>query len=191
MVESILTKAFHFAYKAHKGQTRKSSTVPYIVHPMEVGLILMKHTMPDYLVAAGFLHDVVEDTKFGLKDIRKKFGPKITDLVDAVTEPMKLKKIKNKRLSWEKRKAHTINFIKKSTKEIKILKCADLISNSNSTIEDIKLHGELVWGKFNAPKPRQKWYYTSMLRSLAYGKSSIEKTSIYGELKENVRQIFS
>ena len=66
-----ITKAFEFAYNAHQGQTRKASEIPYIIHPMEVAIILIKHKARDNVIIAGLLHDVVEDTPISLDEIKK------------------------------------------------------------------------------------------------------------------------
>ncbi len=84
-----IQKAYHFAEKAHKGQTLASG-LPYITHCTSVAAILAELTVPPELVIAGMLHDVVEDTSVTLDDIRKEFNPEIANLVDGVTKLTKL-----------------------------------------------------------------------------------------------------
>ena len=79
-----IEKAYHFAEKAHQGQTLASG-LPYITHCASVAAILAELTVPPELVAAGLLHDTVEDTSVTLDDIRKEFNPEIANLVDGVT----------------------------------------------------------------------------------------------------------
>ncbi len=88
----FLEKAYQFAKKAHQKQYRKSGE-PFITHPVEVAGILVDLGMDYITVAAGFLHDVVEDTDATLDDLKTVFNEEIADLVDGVT---KLKKIKFK-----------------------------------------------------------------------------------------------
>ncbi len=84
-----IEKAYHFAEKAHQGQTLASG-LPYITHCASVAAILAELTVPPELVVAGLLHDVVEDTPITLDDIRKEFNPEIANLVDGATKLTKL-----------------------------------------------------------------------------------------------------
>src|SRR5690606_7838639 len=69
----FVKKAYEFARRAHQNQFRKSGE-PYIIHPVQVAGILADLEMDPYTVAAGFLHDVVEDTDVTLDDIREAFN---------------------------------------------------------------------------------------------------------------------
>jgi GTP pyrophosphokinase len=81
----IIMKAYEHAEKAHQGQKR-SSGEPYIIHPLEVAHILLELGLDADTVAAGILHDVVEDTGSALQELEREFGPEITKLVDGVTK---------------------------------------------------------------------------------------------------------
>lgn len=81
----ILEKAFQYAQKAHENQFRESGE-PYFVHPYEVATILIDLGLDVDTIAAGLLHDVVEDTKATSEDIEIEFGPEIAKLVDGVTK---------------------------------------------------------------------------------------------------------
>ncbi|HOU85904.1 MAG TPA: bifunctional (p)ppGpp synthetase/guanosine-3',5'-bis(diphosphate) 3'-pyrophosphohydrolase [Spirochaetota bacterium] len=81
----LITKAFAFAESAHENQKRRSGE-PYIIHPVESAVILSDLKMDTATIAAALLHDVVEDTKFSIEDIKTEFGQEIADLVDGVTK---------------------------------------------------------------------------------------------------------
>ncbi|RHG09528.1 MULTISPECIES: RelA/SpoT family protein [Dorea] len=82
---SLIEKAYKLAVEAHGDQRRKSGE-PYIIHPLWVAIILADLEMDKETIAAGMLHDVVEDTKFTEEDIRKEFGAEVALLVDGVTK---------------------------------------------------------------------------------------------------------
>ena len=184
-----IAKAFDFAYKAHKGQTRKASDIPYIIHPIEVAVILIKNKARDNVVISGLLHDVVEDTPISLEKIRNEFGEEIARLVDGATEPLELRQ-GNEITNWKKRKRHTIKLIKTADIDLKMLSCADKLANIQSKIEDYEKLKERLWKKFNAPKEDQEWYYRSMLKSYRQ-EPSIAHLNIYKELRKNIKEFFS
>jgi GTP pyrophosphokinase len=81
----LILRAYQFAEAAHEGQKRVSGE-PYITHCVEVASILADLKVPPALIAAGLLHDTVEDTHVTLEDIRREFGEEIARLVDGVTK---------------------------------------------------------------------------------------------------------
>ncbi|MBO4336693.1 MAG: bifunctional (p)ppGpp synthetase/guanosine-3',5'-bis(diphosphate) 3'-pyrophosphohydrolase [Lachnospiraceae bacterium] len=82
---SLIEKAYRVAYDAHEGQVRKSGE-PYIIHPLCVGIILAELEMDQETIAAGLLHDVVEDTIFSVEELKEEFGEDVALLVDGVTK---------------------------------------------------------------------------------------------------------
>jgi GTP pyrophosphokinase len=86
---AVLRRAYEFAASIHQGQARRSGD-PYLSHPMEVAAILTELKMDVRSIAAGFLHDAIEDTQTTMKEIRTVFGDEIADLVDGVTKLSKL-----------------------------------------------------------------------------------------------------
>ena len=81
----LICRAFEFAYKLHKGQYRKSGD-PYICHPVAVAGLLKDLGGDSTMIAAGFLHDIVEDTDVNIEEIEEKFGSEVTLLVEGVTK---------------------------------------------------------------------------------------------------------
>ncbi len=88
----LVERAYRVAAEAHKGQKRASGA-PYIQHCLAVAEILAELRMPAAVVAAGLLHDTVEDTDLTLDDIRREFGDEIADLVDGVTKLVSLPRV--------------------------------------------------------------------------------------------------
>ncbi|MDQ5834210.1 MAG: HD domain-containing protein, partial [Actinomycetota bacterium] len=84
---SPLTRdALAFAEGRHSGQTRDLDGVPFVTHPLEVACLLHEAGYSDEVVAAGVLHDVLEDTDADRADLDKRFGTAVTWLVTAVSE---------------------------------------------------------------------------------------------------------
>ena len=184
-------EAFEFAYAAHKGDCRKGSTIPYIVHPLDVASTLMKNNAPDNVVIAGLLHDVVEDTSIHLSEIRDQFGDEVATLVNGASEPEELVNSRDGKIeNWRERKNHTIEFIKSTGHNMKLLSCADKLANIRDIIRDYDRLGEDLWDRFNAPKDSHVWYYNSMLESFAAGDGSIEDTAAFLEYEKCVGEIF-
>lgn len=87
----FIYKAYEVAEKAHRGQKRLSGQ-PYIIHPINVAYIILTDLAADEnMIAAGLLHDVVEDTNYTKEDMIRDFGEDVTNLVSGVTKVSKIK----------------------------------------------------------------------------------------------------
>jgi len=123
--------AVSFMVKAHGDQKRNYTGEPYAVHPLEVAGILADYGFQDEVVIAGLFHDVVEDTKVTLEDIKEKFGHRIAKLVEEVTDvstPLHGNRATRKGMNRE--------HLAKASYYGQSIKVADLISNSR----DIMAH---------------------------------------------------
>ena len=179
----IKVQAKEFAIKAHEGQRRKSDKEkPMIIHPINVAMILKKYGFDDNVIAAGYLHDVVEDTKYELDDILKLFGDDIASLVQGASEP-------DKSLSWEERKQHTIDSIKELDVRHKAVVCADKISNLEDLRILFELKGNYDFSAFKRGFDSQKWYYEEVYSSLIYNEDP--NLEMFVRLKELIDYIFN
>ena len=84
--EGMARAAFGFAAARHAGQYREIDGMPFIVHPMEVGRLLHGDGQPDHVVAAGLLHDILEKTATGARELELEFGTRVAQLVAAVSD---------------------------------------------------------------------------------------------------------
>jgi guanosine-3',5'-bis(diphosphate) 3'-pyrophosphohydrolase len=122
----IIRQAWHFCLQQHEGQKRASGE-PYVVHPLEVGLVLADLKMDSTAIAAGLLHDAVEDTDVTTEEIEERFGEQVAHIVEGVT---KLDKIK-----FANREDHQAENIRKmllamvSDVRVVIIKLADRLHN--------------------------------------------------------------
>lgn len=129
----VVERARVFATAAHSavGQLRKYTNEPYIVHPAEVVDILRSRGIEDeYMLAAAWLHDTVEDTGVEVTDIWREFGSVVASYVHWLTNPSK-KEDGNR----AKRKEIDREFIRNAPAEVKTIKLADLISNCSSIVQ--------------------------------------------------------
>ena len=132
--EELLNKAYVYSMKAH-GSQKRASGAPYFSHPLEVAGILADYRFDSKTIITALLHDVVEDTKSDLKDIKQNFGNEISYLVDGVTKLSRLEGRSDKFKQAE-------NFRKlllATSKDIRVLlvKLADRLHNMR-TIQFIK-----------------------------------------------------
>lgn len=177
---NIIEKAINFAAKAHNGQTRKATDIPYITHPFAVGMLLQKANCTDEVIAAGILHDTLEDTSATYEELTEQFGSYIASLVRAASEH-------DKSLTWEVRKQYTIDKLKDAKlEEIQII-TADKLHNLRSIRTDIEENGENIWNRFNRGKLDQQWYYSSIVNELSPRK---DKFNLICELEKEVKEIF-
>ena len=178
-----IEQALALALKAHQGQVRKGSGAPYIMHPVEVGLILSQAGLSDEAVCAGFLHDILEDTDMDIGRVRDLLGDRVAALIEFMTEP------EHDTRPWEQRKRHTIELAAQTEdREKLLLLLADKLANIRSVKRDEKRLGGGIWDRFNAGKERQAWYYKSLGEALA---PKLGDHPLYGEYNRIVDDLFS
>lgn len=126
---SLLTRAYIFSAKEHKGQLRQSGE-PYLVHPMHVAKVLANMKLDESTIAVGFLHDILEDTQIGYGTLVEHFGKDIADLADGVT---KISRIEYR--SFEQKQAENLRKLwLASAKDIRVIfiKIADRLHNMST-----------------------------------------------------------
>lgn len=182
----IFDKAIVFATKAHSDSSRKGTTTPYIVHPMEASAIVATITNDRTILAAAVLHDVVEDTDYTIDDIMKEFGKDVARLVSAESED-KRDNLPSE-ATWKIRKQETLDHLKdKATKEEKMITLGDKLSNIRAMHRDYLEIGDELWNRFNQKdKSEHAWYYKSIAELL----SDLSDTSAYQEYVELVNKVF-
>ncbi|NTW48797.1 MAG: bifunctional (p)ppGpp synthetase/guanosine-3',5'-bis(diphosphate) 3'-pyrophosphohydrolase [Chlorobiales bacterium] len=183
MKSPLLFDAIEFATKAHSGQFRKGSALPYIVHPLGVGKILIEHGYGEPVVISGLLHDTVEDTSVTHKDIAERFGNTISSIVEGLTEP-------DKKYSWEDRKRHTLEVFKSAPPDVLVVSCADKLDNLRSLKTDHARLGDEIWKRFHRPKNLQLWYFESTLEIFSARLKDQESQKLIGEISAEIAELF-
>ena len=125
----LVTKAKVFATVAHRCQRRKYTNTPYIVHPCRVAKTVADAGGSDEMIAAAWLHDVVEDTTFTLDQVVESFGAEVGALVEMLTDVSKPED-GNRAIRKELDRQH----LAKASPEAQTIKLADLIDNTRSIV---------------------------------------------------------
>lgn len=174
--------AILFATQCHAGQLRKGTTLPYILHPLEVFQILSTMQADTDLMIAGLLHDTVEDTDATIAEIAARFGDRVAQLVDHHSE--------DKSQVWLARKNKAIAMLHEADRPLKTLVLADKLSNLRSIDRDYQTLGDDLWQRFHAPKEKQAWYYNGMIDALSELQQYPETADAYQELVEHYKNVF-
>ncbi len=184
-MSALLDRAICFAVKAHSGMTRKGSSTPYIVHPLEAVAIAATLTSDEEVLSACVLHDTLEDTPVTAEMLRAEFGARVTSLVLSDSE--------NKRESlpaadtWMLRKQETLDALESASFEEQVLVLADKLSNLRSFYRLHLKKGDALWQDFNQKdKKKQEWYY----RGIAERLPLLSATPAYREYSAIVDLVF-
>jgi (p)ppGpp synthase/HD superfamily hydrolase len=115
--------AIAYASYLHEGQRRKADGEPFILHPLEVASLLYYAGAPDHVIAAGVLHDTIEKTDVTASDLRERFGPRVAELVLAVSEDEQIS-------SYAQRKAALCDRAAGAGEEALMVLAADKVSKA-------------------------------------------------------------
>ncbi|MDR1537811.1 MAG: HD domain-containing protein [Clostridiales bacterium] len=174
IINAIITAA-----TAHDGQFRKGTDTPYILHPLEVGVIASQIIFDPDLICAAFLHDAAEDAHMSWDALAYEFNDHVADLVFSQTE--------DKSKIWKERKQHTLDALKEANEEMKILTLADKLSNIRSIDKDYAQFGDDLWQRFKVKEKKEHaWYYHGICENLR----GLESYEQFKELKRLVEKVF-
>lgn len=191
---NLVFDAIELAAQRHRGQLRKGTRIPYMVHLMNVAALLAARHCDPEVIAGGVLHDIVEDTATELEEVQRRFGDRIACIVDGTTEPEKKNKYNpsDEKGSWEERKQHTIDFVaKEATVDVLVVSCADKLDNMTAIANDFESIGDQLWKRFNAPEARQRWYYQGLAAAFAGRATESEVLADLSQaLTQQVRRVF-
>jgi (p)ppGpp synthase/HD superfamily hydrolase len=180
----MIFEAIEFAAAAHRGQFRKGTRIPYIIHPLNAARTLIEAGCAEPLVVAAILHDVVEDTPRTLDEIRSGFGARVADLVESATEP-------HRWATWEQRKRHTIEHLRTADDDMLLVAIADKLDNIRDLRDDLSLRGEETWKRFKRGRKDQAWYYTSMEEIFSQRMTADPAVRLARLFGEEVRAVFN
>lgn len=161
-----IQRAIKFASKTHqvyRDQKRKGKAIPYITHPLAVGLILSLAGGSEDVISAGILHDTIEDSpedkKVTREMIAERFGEEVAKLVESVTE-------RDRTLPWEERKEEAVGNIANFSHDCLLVKSADVLSNTTELVDDYARFGDEIFERFSVSKEKTLRHYLRVIETL-------------------------
>jgi (p)ppGpp synthase/HD superfamily hydrolase len=140
----LVAHAYRLAADAHEGQLRKDDGSPYISHPVTVAGLLHDAGFDDRVIAAALLHDVVEDTDMDADEIAKRFGERVEELVEALSEDEDIQ-------DFETRKREHSDQVAEAGRDAIAIYIADKLSNLRDMRRIYGEEGEAIASRFKAP----------------------------------------
>jgi len=165
-------RALAFTHQLHRRQTRKTSGVPYIAHPLSVAALVIEDGGTEDEAIAALLHDSIEDQARhypgGIpklaSDIAEWFGADVLTLVEALTERCSAEEaaIRDKRERWRFHKTSYFAQIHSAGPAVRRISCADSLHNVRTLVKDYRRMGERIWTRFMTRSGEdQIWAYRS------------------------------
>ena len=184
--ENLLTSRFEeaiqFAIQVHYDQKRKSTSIPYIAHPLGVAALVLSDGGTENEVIAALLHDAAED-QGGLEtlaEIQRRFGDQVADIVFTLTDSFE-----DPKPDWRERKSNLLAKLASSKSDAARVALADKLDNARSILRDLTLIGDEVWERFSGKKAGSLWFLQSLIESLEHASSSY----LYQEFVHTVTRI--
>lgn len=185
----IITRAFEFANKAHKGTKRRSGE-PYIMHPLAVARIAVRELgLGSTSICAALLHDVVEDTDYTVQDIEERFNPRIANIVHGLTKISG--GIFGDKASEQAENFRRLIFTIPEDIRVILIKMADRLHNmrtlgSMPPAKQLKITGETQY--IYAPLAQRLGFFLvkTELENLSF---KYEQPSVYQKLQEQINEV--
>ncbi|HPT87334.1 MAG TPA: HD domain-containing protein [Bacillota bacterium] len=161
MLTSNFEKALTYAHRAHAGQVRKGSGVPYISHLLAVAALVLEAGGNETEAIGALLHDAVEDQggRERLEEIRKEFGSEVAAIVEGCSDAFETPKPE----WWERKRKYLAHLPEASPSVIKV-SVADKLHNARTFLADYREIGEALWSRFKTGKEGMLWYYQEIIQ---------------------------
>ena len=161
----MLTKRFsqglELAVRAHDGQVRKGTGIPYIAHPMAVASIALEYGADEDQAIAALLHDAVEDGGAEYEqEIRECFGARVADIVMGCTDGVP--DATGQKPPWRQRKEQYLAHLELAASDVLLVSGSDKLHNARAILSDLNKVGVSVFDRFTASREETLWYYTSL-----------------------------
>jgi (p)ppGpp synthase/HD superfamily hydrolase len=167
-------RALEWAAELHADQTRKGTDVPYLAHLLEVSALVLHDGGSEQEAIAALLHDAIEDAGVKPKQIKQRFGGKVSRIVKACTEtldgelPTKSGAPRDAS-TWRARKEESLAKLRDPATPVPVLRVrgADALANARAIVADLRRNGPETWQRFHAGAVDQLWYFRSLTVALA------------------------
>ncbi len=188
LLTSRFQDALTYTSRIHAAQVRKGSRVPYISHLLAVASLVIEAGGDEDQAIAALLHDAVEDQPRGgktVKEIRRKFGERVLEIVLACTDAMT-----HPKRPWIDRKREYIARARTHSPDARLVSVADKLHNTRSILADHRRMGDKIFDRFSASREEVLWYYRSLADVYTEAGDgtglSAELNRVVGELEEAV-----
>ncbi len=160
---SRFSQALVYAADAHKDQTRKGTSVPYVAHVLAVAALALENGANEDEAIAALLHDTVEDCggEARLSDVRERFGATVADIVWGCSDTMETPKP-----PWRERKETYLHRLDAESPSVLLVSACDKLHNVRSLLVSVRNDGEAAWARFKGGKAGTLWYYRAALATL-------------------------
>ena len=180
-------QALEFATRAHAGQARKGTDIPYIAHLLAVTAIVLEHGGDEDQAIAALLHDAIEDQGGDAmrQQIRERFGDRVTSMVDDCTDAEVQPKP-----PWKERKLAYVAHIPAAHADSLLVSMADKLHNSSAILRDFRHLGPDLFERFAAGPEDTVWYYRSLVEAFdRRGFEDDDARALLEELRGVVREL--
>lgn len=161
-------EALVLANTLHRNQRRKGTDIPYVAHLLGVAAIALEIGADEDQAIAALLHDAVEDQggQPTLQEIRTRFGERVAAMVEANTdgEPDVATGAK---APWRERKEAYLAGMAHKNADALLVSLADKTHNARAILDDLAVHGDTLWNRFNGGRDGSLWYYDALARVFA------------------------
>jgi GTP pyrophosphokinase len=166
---------------------RKKTQIPYVAHLLGVCAIVLEHGGSEDEAIAALLHDTLEDispTKRARRTVRA-FGDDVYGIVEGCTDGTPNKK--GRKAPWRQRKETYVAALEHEPRPVLLVSAADKLHNARAIVADLRVVGEKVWKRFNAPKEDVLWYYGAVVD--AFRANPAHPIAIVDELERVVAEM--
>ena len=152
--------ALIYATQLHAQQRRKITHTPYIAHLLSVAALVLEDGGSEEEAIAALLHDAVEDQGGATTraEIRRRFGSKVTAIVDGCTEPEQTPS-----MTWKEHKQKYLEQLRQASPQVRRVALADKLHNARTLLTNARLAGEAIWSEFRGGKENVLWLQEALL----------------------------
>lgn len=158
------TEALEFAARAHDGQVKKGTRIPYVSHLLAVCALVLEHGGTEKEAIAALLHDTLEDQpqRVSRAAIRDRFGAEVLRIVEGCSDTPR-GYTGGKKPPWKVRKQGYLRRLRRHGEGVVLVALADKLHNARAIRSDYDELGDELWGKFNAGRDDQMWYFRALV----------------------------